>query len=379
MKSKKLKIGIITFWWTTDNYGQLLQCYALQKYLRNLGHDAYLIRYDNRNDYNYIKSPLFIKVLKAFNPVLLYRYLKHKIDSKKSIKETNLHNRHFEDFRNKYIVQSEKIYKSYAELKENPPEADVYIVGSDQIWNFSFYKNVFQCKNLIHAYFLDFGKIQTKRISYAASWSCSNLHLDIIEEIRPLIKNFNYVSVREKNGIELCKKCGYKNAKFAPDPTLLLCAQDYRKIYQENNIRENNKPYILLYMLNNKCNFNINRIYKFAKEKKLEVLYVTGNSKNDKYKKTFATIPEWLYLVDNAEYVITNSFHCCVFSLIFKKKLGIIPLTHKFSQMNERIHNLLSIFEIKSRFIHNNDFSNIIISPDNSPQIKFDIESVLYE
>lgn len=366
--TKKLKIGILTFWWSNDNYGQLLQCYAIQKYLRDAGHNAFLIRYNPQNDY--IKTPVLIRIIKALNPVLLFRFLKFKLNQEKSAREQKLYDRHFVDFRNKYIVQSEKIYDSYSELKENPPEADVYIVGSDQVWNFSFYKNVKKCRNLIHAYFLDFGKPETKRISYAASWSCSDLHPDIIEEIRSLIAKFDYVSVREKGGIELCRKCGYENAELVPDPTLLLSAEDYRKIYSENKINVPHKPYLLLYMLNNACDFDIDNVYSFAAKKNLDVVYVSGNSKIDSYAKTFATIPEWLYLVDNAEYVVTNSFHCCVFSLIFKKKFGVIPLKGKVSSMNERIENLFRLFGIEDRWIKNgfkvleknyesNEYSNI--------------------
>ncbi|WP_295800876.1 polysaccharide pyruvyl transferase family protein [uncultured Treponema sp.] len=358
---KKLKVGILTFWWSNDNYGQLLQCYALQKYLRDAGHDAFLIRYNSQNDFT--RSPVFIRLLKALNPILLFKYLNYRVNSRKSIVEAKLHDRHFIDFRNKYIVQSEKIYSSYSELKENPPEADVYIAGSDQVWNFSFCKNIKKCRNLIHAYFLDFGKPETKRISYAASWSCSDLYPDIIEEIRPLIAKFDYVSVREKGGIELCRKCGYENAELVPDPTLLLSAEDYRKIYSENKINVPHKPYLLLYMLSNACDFDIDNVYDFAAEKNLDVIYVTGNSKIDRYKKKYATIPEWLYLVDNAEYVVTNSFHCCVFSLILKKKFGVVPLKGDFSSMNVRIDSLLEDFGLKSR-IFSGDFEKLFAPVD---------------
>lgn len=360
-ESKKIKIGILTFWWSNDNYGQLLQCYALQKYLRDAGHDAFLIRYNSQNDF--ARTPFFIRLLKALNPILFFKYLNHKVNSKKSIEEAKLHNRHFENFRNKYIVQSEKIYSSYSELKENPPEADVYIVGSDQVWNFSFYKNVKKCKNIIHAYFLDFGKPETKRMSYAASWSCSDLCTDVIEEIRPLIAKFDYVSVREKNGIELCKRCGYEKTELVPDPTLLLSAENYRKIYSENKINIPHKPYLLLYMLNNACDFDIDNVYDFAAKKNLDVIYVSGNSKIDRYEKRFATIPEWLYLVDNAEYVVTNSFHCCVFSLIFKKKFGVVPLIGKVFSMNVRIDSLLEDFGLKNR-IFSGDFEKLFAPVD---------------
>ena len=122
-------------------------------------------------------------------------------------------------------------------------------------------------------------------------------------------------------------------------------------------IKKIEEPYILLYMLNNQFEFDVNKIYDFAKKKKLKVVYVTGNGVSDKRKKTFATIPEWLYLVDNATYVITNSFHCGVFSTIFNKQYGIIPLSGKDKEMNLRFESLFSLYGIDSRFILLNDFN----------------------
>lgn len=340
-----MKIGIMTFWWSQDNYGQILQCYALQKYLRDAGHDAYLIRYKNEE-----KTPLWKKCFKAFNPSLLYRHLKYKINSRKLKKEQFCNNRQFDEFRKKYINQSEIFYHSYKELKENPPEADVYIVGSDQVWNFSFLKKI-KNSSYIHSYMLDFGKETTKKMSYAASWSMTSLSSELIEEITPLLQKFSYVSVREQNGIELCNQCGYDKAEFVCDPTMLLDAQIYRDLYKSEEIRKQEKKYLLLYMLNNECDFDIQKVYDFAEKKNLEVVYVTGNGVVDKRDKFFATIPEWLYLIDNAEYVVTNSFHCCVFSSLFEKKFGVVKLKGKVVGMNTRMVTLFNLLGIEERFV----------------------------
>ncbi len=372
--NKKLKIGILTFWWSADNYGQLLQCYALQKYLRDAGHDAFLVRYNPQGDY--ARTSLLLRFYKAFNPVKLCRFLKFKLNQRKSAQEQKLHDRHFDDFRNKYIVQSEKIYSSYLQLKENPPEADVYIVGSDQVWNFSFYAGkVSKCKNVIHSYFLDFGKSETKRVSYAASWGQTSLEQDIIEEITPLLRKFDFVSVREESGIALCKKCGYENAQVRCDPTLLLSAENYRALYKAENAVPPKNPYLFLYMLNNTCDFDIADAYKFAKDKNLEVVYVTGNSKIDYYPKKYATIPEWLCLLDNAEYVITNSFHCTLFSLLFKKKVGVVPLSGTVSGMNSRLETLFKMFGVGKRWLKD-DFSifDEVMNPILNVKTDFNVE-----
>jgi len=345
-----MRIGIMTFWWSDDNYGQLLQCYALQKYLRDAGHDAYLIRYRNME-----RSPLWRRVLKGLNPYLVYKHIEYKIKTKKVVQEQSTHTRHFDDFRDKYIRQSRRIYYSYKELKENPPDADVYVVGSDQVWNFSFLSCV-RNNPSIHAYMLDFGSPNIKRMSYAASWSMDLVSDKLIAEIRPLLRRFCYVSVREEQGVGLCRQCGCEYVELVCDPTFLLEADVYRKLYQRENVQKREEKYLFLYMLNNQCDFDIQKVYDFAAGRGLEVVYITGNGVLDKREKCFATIPEWLCLIDNAEYVVTNSFHCCVFSSLFEKKFGVVKLKGKFAGMNARMESLFKQLELEPRWMKG-DFS----------------------
>jgi hypothetical protein len=351
LKKVNMKIGIITFWWSEDNYGQILQCYALQKYLKNAGHDAYLIRYYPKNDY--VKTPFLKKITHILNPVKVFKFLmtKKKIFYNKKEKMNNPRN--FDEFRNQYIKQSEKIYYTYSELVQNPPEADVYAVGSDQVWNFHG-NRLIKAKPQLRAFFLNFGNEKVKRIAYAASFGRDTVSDDFLKEIKPLLKKFNYISVREKSGVAICRQGGVNNAEWTPDPTMLLNAEIYRLLYKDNQIRnEYKKPYCLLYILGNECKFSINHIYLWAREKGLEIVYITGNAKHDTYKKLYATIPEWLYIIDNAEYVITNSYHCSVFSLIFQKKFGVICLNGKDSEMNNRFIAIFDLFKMRPRFINN--------------------------
>jgi hypothetical protein len=98
-------------------------------------------------------------------------------------------------------------------------------------------------------------------------------------------------------------------------------------------------------MLGHKIDFSIESVYNWAEMKQLEVVYVTGNSRHDKYKKFYATIEEWLYLIDNAEYVITNSFHGCLFSVLFHKPFFSVLLTGKhLVEMNTCIKSLYELF-----------------------------------
>ena len=364
-----MKIGILTFWWSNDNYGQLMQCYALHKYLCSLGHDVFLIRYNSKLD---IKgSPLPVKLLKILNPVKVINHIKNKRNISAIQKEQITNDRHFEDFRNKYINFS-RTYNSYSELKNDPPEADIYIVGSDQVWKCWFDENRL-FSNLMHAYFLDFGKKSTKRLSYAARWGTTELNDSFSKQVAPLLNQFDFIGVREETGINLCTQCGRNDAEWTCDPTLLLSADDYRKLYLENVINKQKDKYLLLYMLNNEYDFDLNYVYSFAASKNLKVIYITGNGVLDNRDKVYASIPEWLYLIDNADYVVTNSFHCSVFSAIFHKKFGVIKLKGRHSGMNSRFDSLFSLLKLDKRYVADNDFSvldneynSIKISPSDS-------------
>ena len=349
-----MKIGIMTFWWDQDNYGQLLQCYALQKYLRDRNHEVFLIRYNYENDT--IKKHIVQLFLEVCNPIKVAKYLIRKMYKTAVLREQSQNNRHFDDFRTHYILQSENIYPTYVALRDNPPEADCYIVGSDQVWNYWF-TNVKRFYNQIHAYFLDFGSEKIKRISYAASWGVTSIPEKAASEIAPLLKKFDYISVREESGMKLCADCCRKDSEWVCDPTLLLSAEKYREIYKENEIRKIEKPFLLLYMLSNQCDFNIQNVYEFAQRKNLEVVYVTGNGVIDVRKKYFATIPEWLYLVDNAKYVISNSFHCAVFCTIFNRQFGVIKLSGNKLGMNTRFDSFFEQRGIAERYITDSDYS----------------------
>ncbi len=353
-----MKIGILTFWWSNDNYGQLLQCYALQKYLRDMGHEAFLIRYKKSSDVISLnKRSFFTRIIKLFNPKKVLKAAAYRIQKKALLIEQKKNNRCFDDFREKYIAQSEIDYASYSELCRNPPKADVYIAGSDQIWNFTGH-SIDEVRNCVHAMFLDFGN--ASKFSYAASWVMTSLTQEYIDEIKPLLADFKYVSVREKKGIDLCGDCGRGDAECVCDPTFLLNPDIYRSLYRENPIRKVSKPFLLLYMLNkdmNEYDFDIQTVYKFASQRNLEVIYVTGNGGFDKRKKFYATIPEWLWLIDNADYVVTNSFHCSVFSLFFKTKFAVVPLSGSCIGMNTRFDTLFSDYGVQPRYIADSDFS----------------------
>jgi hypothetical protein len=349
-----MKIGIMTFWSSNDNYGQLLQCYALQKYLKDLGYEAFLIRFELKNR----KSLSFKRLLKIFNPVKVIRFLSKKKHLKQLQKEhQNNLTRRFDDFRAKYIVQSEQLYTSYNELKNNPPEADVYIIGSDQVWNFGSV----EIGEYINAHCLQFAPKNAKRISYAASFGVDSLKDDVSKYIQPLLKSFSSISVRENSGKDICNKIGIK-ADVVCDPTLLLDKTQWSQL--KGNTEINNRKYVFLYLLTNTCEFSVRKLKEWTDSKNLDLIYVSGNTAycktdfdDNNITKSYLTINQWLDYLYNAEYVITNSFHCSLFSLIFSKKVGIVPLSSSLKRTNDRINSLFSNLDVQKTEIVNNEFS----------------------
>ncbi|MCR5455291.1 MAG: polysaccharide pyruvyl transferase family protein [Bacteroidales bacterium] len=346
-----MKIGILTFWWTDDNYGQILQCYALQKFLQNMGHDAFLIQYHQKD--GILESSLRKHINRATNPSpSSYSAINQSIATAKQATPDRL----FESFRQKYIDSTPVYYTSLHQLRTHPPEADIYIVGSDQVWNL-WNVPINLCRDFVHIFFLDFGPENIRRISYAASWGRATISDEEKAEITPLLRKFYFISVREESGINLCQQCGRPDAQWVCDPTLLLHAQYYRRIYQENPIRKPYQKFLLLYLLNTECEIDINNVYQFAAERGLQVVYITGNSRRDHLEKFYATIPEWLYLIDNAQYVVTNSYHGGVFAIIFHKQFAVAPLTGKFASMNTRFTSLFQRLNTGNRFILNGNLS----------------------
>lgn len=335
-----MKISILSFWHTQSNYGAILQCFALQRYYSKKGYEVEHIKYCFEDTNTPVR-----KIKKAINKYLLFWTYRNRMA------------RVFDSFRNKHLVLT-KEYRFYDDLVSDAPNSDMYIVGSDQVWNFSNYDLNERNRKILHASFLDFGSSNVVRESYAASWGGYVPNGEMIDEISPLLRKFNRVTVREKEGVRSCKICGFENASVSQDPTLLLNANEYRDLYAgQKNLRKHKRKYIFLYYLNNQGQFDLEKVFNFATENGLDVIYVAGNNQKDSYNKYVPSVEQWLQLIDDAEYVITNSFHCSIFCLLFKKKFGVVLLNGKNENMNDRIANLFEHYRIKPRYVSDDDFS----------------------
>lgn len=348
-----MKIGIVTYWKSTDNYGEQLQNYALQEYLRGLGHEPFLIRYDYEADTIYGSKPLPVRLLRACNPKRLARYFRSRRNNRMYAKNCLEHPRGFEDFRKEHLSMS-RVYSSIGDLKNDPPEADMYITGSDQVWN-TFGAKFSEMQNRLSAFFLDFGGEDIKRVSYAASWGRKSLP-DVEQSfLKPLLAKFNAVSVREDTGIEVCSGLGRNDAVQAYDPILLHGAEKYRQLYRINGFSIPEEKYLLFYFMNNDGKYDRKAVFDYARSKGLKVIYVTDDWHSG-LERSFPGVTEWIGLLDHAEYVVTNSFHCAVFSLIFEKKFGVIKRFGSHNGMNTRIDSLFETLGVQPRYIDDSGF-----------------------
>lgn len=356
-----MKIGILTLWDTIDNYGQQLQIYAAQTYLKKQGHEPFLIKYNRLTELFSESKPR--KALHVFNPSFVIGYIKRHIFKVAPPATKNIWiERGFSKFRDTYIASTKNEYNSLKELRKNPPAADAYLTGSDQVWNIwgkkGFNANV---KKITKAFMLDFGDKNAIRGSFSASWGRTELTKEEISFREKLFKKFDYVSVREKSGIGLCEQCGYKGAHWTVDPTLHLKKEDYEPLLKTSENRYlGKKNYIFFYYLNNGGDFNVDSVYEYAKSKGLEVIYVSGNGDiADGHKKDYPAVEEWLYLVANADYVVTNSFHCCVFALLLEKRFAAIRMTGPLAGMNTRIDSMFEVCHVSPRYVENDSFADL--------------------
>ncbi len=337
-----MKIGIITFWESGDNYGQLLQCWALQQQLKGMGHDPFLIKYHSTKKHPTSFSQKVGKVLKIYPVVLkITEYIKSKQNTRLArILERSNAQRQFNDFRRQKIISCETIYNSLESLQKNPPTADCYICGSDQIWS------MILSNPENEAYYLNFGEKKIKRIAYAASFGRDVYPKEWNDKLRDMLLRFQAVSVREDSGVDICAKVGVKACRVL-DPTLLIDSNSYATLIEPPKIDRN---YFFTYSINveSKNGLCWNELMEYSSSNGLISIsttssgYLPGRELCDNTSYIYATIPQWLGYIKYAQFVATTSFHGVVFSLIFRKNFIYFPLKGKFSKGNNRVLSLLN-------------------------------------
>lgn len=336
-----MKVKLITRH-AVANYGSVLQAYATQKAIEKLGHESEIINYVRYDEQGKNISNTMLRRNKKWNRNVVFRIVY-------KILQTPIYNgtyKAFEKFRKGFLKESEQLYSCDKDL-EKLPKADVYCTGSDQVWG--MIGNVDYDKN----YFLKFvsGK---KCISYAASFGKNDLSEDLKKDLPALLEKYSSILVRENSAKELLKKFGIKSEQVL-DPTLLLNKEDWEKI-TDNNIKD--KGYVLTYQLHND-----KKLEKYAKKfadktgRKLIRISVSWLYMFKSGKLAYLPTPgQFLGYFKNCDYVITDSFHATVFSIIFNKPfVDVLP-----KGTGGRIVSLLEILGLEDRVVDDyQDFSII--------------------
>ena len=369
---KDKKIGIITYH-SANNYGAMLQVYALQEVVKKYEKDVYIIDYRNEKVENNYKIFKF----HGKNPI---RLVKQLVKNLKNLPQNYRRNQKFINFKNTYMSLSKDQYKSQVALKNNPPDYDVYITGSDQVWSTHI------TGELEDAYALNFGKDTVKRISYAASIGKSKIEEKDKEQYQKKLAKMDCISVREDMAKEELQKLISKDIEVVLDPTLLMNTKEWDKIANQSQEKIRGE-YILVYELLK--DDRIQKIVEMLKRKtnlKIVSLKSLSIKKEDIDKDEYVTGPiEFVSLIKNAKYVVTNSFHGTVFSILYEKEFFVVPP----QKTGARMVHLLEKLELKEKMLTEDEIEQVnlaqktdykkvkgILEKERQQSIKFLVESI---
>lgn len=308
-----MKISILTFS-KEDNNGANLQCYALVQTLKKAGHE--------------------VDILDIQLPPVDFGLINKIIHWPQHL--------NFVRFRKKYLNCFTQSFHDVEDLKTNLPDRDLYIVGSDQVWNPDITKRL---NPLI--YFFSFLPDDKRRISYAASFGVSkwiwNTHT---EDIARLLAKFESISVREMSGIDICQETFDLKATVVCDPTFLLSSyDDICGSFDENKLTRE-----MIYFKFKRSAEAENYLFGKAREKSMPLVKLGDfHPMCGAIFRPFYTIKDWLNNIRYARFVITDSFHCMAFSILFNKPFIAMPSSNDRSG---RMTSLLERLGLQERFCH---------------------------
>lgn len=326
-----MKVSVITFA-LSDNYGAVLQSVGLAHALKKLGVDSVFYRYHD-------------KAQSACGESAKRRILHWGARRANALLTLGQRKKRFTAFRESYIPMTQKHYGKNAELQQDPGEYDVYISGSDQIWNPNLF--VFD-----YSYFLDFLPEGKKKISYASSFGKAGFEESYKEKCGKLLSEYSHISVREKSGEAIVQALCGKEAFTAVDPTLLLTKEEWAPLMGSATQKAKTFNGILCYIMPG------DKLVESAIENMAQQLHKkTGlpiMRLGIKAYKVFhyparetdikAGPADFLAYFAGAQYVVTNSFHGTAFSVNFGKE-AYIPINDTLppeKALHERVKSLLA-------------------------------------
>ena len=337
------KVLLVTIF-DNPNFGTYLQALALSLVIERFGAKVEILRY--KRDYIFSKSRLR-QITPFLDPV---RWLRDFLFPNKWIGQIKKCHK----FIAKYISVGKK-YSNFVELEKNPPKADIYLTGSDQVWNITHNKGVDK------VFYLAFAPKGTLKYAYGASIGMSEIPEQYKSETKSLLDDYAYITVREKKAVELLKSIGV-SAQEVLDPTFLLSKDEWKKFASPRIIDE---PYLLVYSVESKEQDEIiSKVARvIAKKRNLKIVEIsyTGPSKeipNCDGHIYYATPDMFLSAMLYASYVVVSSFHGTAFSINFNKNfVSVCP-----DRFSSRIDSLLEKTNLMHRKVYTeNDIDDFFL------------------
>ena len=347
-----MRIGILTHYYNSTNYGGSLQAYALCKALEQMGHEAQQVCIDHSlGCYNLLDTSRLAPIKRMVGkPVKKWiktsvRWLspgKNKAYRMKQQRHNTLL-KAFSSFNQGMTPHSTQVYTT-KNIAQAAARYDAFITGSDQVWNPIWYFSPF---------FLDFVPSDKIKIAYAASIGQKTLPTYVEAVFRKHLKSFHGISVREQDAVDLLAPLTEQPVTCVLDPTLLLSRADWEQVCAPCQI---DKPYALCYFLGDETGMR-STAQAYAKDHGLTLVNIADAAglihMHDRNFSDVAvkdpSVEVFLSLIRHAQYVFTDSFHASVFSLLFQRQFVVFPRsTHK--AMGSRLTNLTSLFDIPERF-----------------------------
>jgi hypothetical protein len=246
-------------------------------------------------------------------------------------------------------IKVTKKYRSFVELKESPPQADIYLTGSDQVWN------PVHNHGLDPSFFLDYANDKAPRVAYAASIGSDHIPESIREEMLGLLKKYDRISTREASGAKLLEQEGIENVVTVLDPTLLFDRDMWAEVAKDARFIKT-EPYLLVYSVERGRKSLVSEVAnRVAAERGLKIYFVTprwfSSSVRCDRKFYFSTPLGFLALFLNADFAVVSSFHGTAFSVNFNVPfVSVIP-----DHFNSRIASLLELTGLQNRMVSDLD------------------------
>lgn len=340
-----MRIGILTLPLHT-NYGGILQAYALQTVLERMGHDVCLIEKKRQP----LRLPLW-KAPLSYGKRIIKNLTGHPYPicfEQKINREEPLVRQNTDKFVNKYIKR--RFVDDFSEIGKD--DFDAIVVGSDQVWRPKYFID-----GIENAYLTFAKEWNIRRIAYAASfgthkWEYSS---EQTTSCRRLLKNFDAVSVRESSAVTLCREHLGVDVKRVLDPTMLLSTNDYMKLFDANGTPKSNGN-LLCYIIDEtpeKMSF----VNKIAQERGLIPFRVNSKVENliaPLQERIQPPVEQWLRGFYDADFVVTDSFHACVFSILFNKPFFVLGNEKRGLS---RFSSLLGMFGMENLLVTNKDLN----------------------